>query len=334
MKNNTAVKIGILIVLFLAFTGAEKLWDEFNNIKVYNNPGIYLANGDTISNRTAGTIDMSGSMLRVKGVISDTSITPDRVWYVSPGFTLNTYRKTSPTISSAITNIDSGVIYVYPGIYAEKITAKSRVTIIGASKDRVKIQRTDDTCVVFANGVSNFGMSNMTIQNIYSSGIDSMRNAIKLYKCNNSDSTAVPTLLFDNLRIISTDDEDVSAILADSSKAIFTNCYIKAAGDYSGCVRLRAGSRIRIYNSQIINISATPFSGIFGSEDTRGNITVALCDIYTNNVSYGAIFAAWSSDFKVRIYNNIADGPFSGGSNATVTYLVSSNIYDADFYIP
>lgn len=272
-------------------------------------------------------------MLKVKGVLSDTVLTPSRVWEVSPGFTFNSYRRTSPTIQQAITAIDSGVIYVYPGIYSERITGKSRVLIMGASRDRVKLQRTDDSCVVYANGVSNFGISNMTIQNLYSSNLGVQKNVIKLYQCNNTDSTSAPTLIFDNLYMSTQEnDQNVAVVYLDSSKAEFRNCYmtISASSGMSACIWQINGAKVSATRSKFKNLVDAPLTGIFMGEDDRCRLWAGYNEMQINGSS-GSIIMGFSDAYHIRAYYNVSDYAFTGGS---AILLMSNNTYDADFYIP
>ena len=157
------------ILLTICLLGASDIIikETFDQIKIRKNPAITLPNGDTISNPSSGLITTIG-VIHAPSFITDTSCLPSHTWYVSPTYTFSKYRKLSPSIKMALDSLgtDSATIYVYDGIYTDLITAHTNVAIIGNSQDRTIISRSD-TNVIFANGIKNFSLSNMTIQNAY-----------------------------------------------------------------------------------------------------------------------------------------------------------------------
>lgn len=354
MNKQLKVKhlVGAFLILFLAlaFVGTIAITDysgagpiNFDGIKFNRNvgfPSITFSNGDSASSRTSGRVDFY-TTLKVKSIISDTTEQPSNLWRVSPAFTYNKFHKLAPTIKMAcdsISSTDSNIIYVYEGYYSEVITLRSKMSIIGADRNKVKVVRTQDSCAIYGYSVNNVSISNMTIIN-KSDTSSTPKATIKLRKCY-QDSTARPTVIFDNLTIQHTPNTSSGApsdygscIYADSSSFIITNSFIhNTQPDMAICVRLAKSSRGHVYNCQLVLPSSGALgSSIFFADDTRPYLYCGYSQLYAASV----IFGASSANFKVRLYYLLSDIALSGGSNGTVTYLVNAgNNADADFYLP
>jgi hypothetical protein len=89
-QNNLAV---FILIMFLGATS----WSEFETIKLRDEPGITLSSGDTISNRSAGYIDMRNSIIRTK------KIEPDSSTVVIVGPESNEYSQDSAGVEAAMT---------------------------------------------------------------------------------------------------------------------------------------------------------------------------------------------------------------------------------------
>lgn len=72
MKSTFFKSKTFLFILFVLFTGAATtVYTTFDGIRIKKNPAIILPNGDTISNYSAGLVDMKGSKVTAKAYVSD-----------------------------------------------------------------------------------------------------------------------------------------------------------------------------------------------------------------------------------------------------------------------
>jgi hypothetical protein len=314
----------------LLFIGANNLYQTvFQSIKVTSNPGIVFANGDSLSNRNAGKLT-TGSMFYAAGFRPDTNNIPSHTWYVSDSLKFSYYYRTSSTIQAAINAIDSGTIYIGPGVYNEKVTLKSKVTLKGAGTDRTIITRTDDTCVVFINRATNISISDLTVRNAYSSNITATRNSIKVMKCY-VDTLTVPTIIFTNLVVDAKDANNCYGVYLDSACAQIVNCRISVGNDLCSNIRLANGAQAYIYDNVLQCKATNPDAGILTSDDIRGRA------YFGKNVIMArfAVFNAGTAGFVIRAFHNISDIDFGSVNNGPAVLLVnSSNDYNSNFYIP
>lgn len=322
-----------IAIILIAIIGSGAA-DRFNSIKLTSNPSIYFNNaGDTLSNRTAGTIT-TNSIIKARSFIGDTTNIANNLWQVSPAFTLNSYRKTSPTIQGAITAIDSGTIYIAPGVYSEKLTIKSKVALIGAGVNRTMITTANDSCVVYGTGVTNFTMSNLTISATQTSK-DTTSGII--LRNNYLDSTNKPNIVFDNIAIIVTytsgAGESSFGIIADSSSMTIRNSYIKVSGTGTvaprACIKAKKGSVVIMLHT--IAVSRTGSVGQAGDAafhviDTRCKITYGYCQFSC----YGFFNSGGVTPVSQSYFNMSRTDPDGGFSNMIP---VSNNTYDGNFYI-
>jgi hypothetical protein len=310
-------KIFIFILFLFGFAYYEVQYTDFDAIRFRKNPSIKLSSGDTISNRTPGIIDMSGSSIKVQTIIQDTTIIPRNYWEVSPSYPLSIWRKTSPSISAALTNIDSGVIYVHPGIYTERITAKSNVAIVGDDPSRVIISRID-TAVVYAINCSNFSMKNITI---FSNAGNASSTLIRI-KNSWSDSTENSKIIFDNLVLKLYGSADIYgyAIYSDSASYTLTNSLIygfnQGLEGYEEWINIynKDGSNAYIENCRIINM--VNVSSIVISCDNRCKLFMINSKIY--NQWGGNIFN--SNTAITRLIGNMSNDTLNIGTQVNVIY--------------
>lgn len=326
-SNRLIIFISLLILLLGSTTSTR-----FLSIKLLENPAIFFgeSGGDTVSNRTPGIIEF-GSTIKAKSFIGDTSEIPANTYYVSPSFTNNTYRKLSTTIQGAINALDSGTIYVMPGVYNEKITLKSRISIIGSGVDRTTITYTNDSCAIYGEGITNLLIQNINIS-VTQASKDTV-SAIKL-RSNYKDSTNFSAIVFDNVRITAAYKVGtgvcIYGIIADSTSITVQNSYIKVIANVSSsgaraCLRLSRGSVVTFFNNFLICTSGLllPDDGVIYSVDTRCKLTMDLSRFYTGTFNNGY-------NLTGRYYNNIGNEDYSN-----IVNLIDSpnNIYDTDFYI-
>jgi len=322
----------IIAIILIAILGSGAA-DRFNSIKLTSNPSIYFNNaGDTLSNRTAGTIT-TNSIIKARSFIGDTTNIANNLWQVSPAFTLNSYRKTSPTIQGAITAIDSGTIYIAPGVYSEKITMKSKVALIGAGVNRTMITTANDSCVVYGTGVTNFTMSNLTISATQTS--KDTTSGIILRK-NYLDSTNNPSIVFDNVAILVTytsgAGESSFGIMADSSSMTIRNSRIKVSGTLSAApraaIKAKKGSVVNMFYTTVIVLSGTgaPADSPFHVIDTRCKITFGYSQFYAQGIfNSGGVTPI--AKYYFNMSNTDPDGDFSN------IIPVPNNVYENGFYL-
>lgn len=320
----------LIAIILIAIIGSGAA-DRFNSIKLTSNPSIYFNNaGDTLSNRTAGTIT-TNSIIKAKSFIGDTTNIANNLWQVSPAFTLNTYRKTSPTIQGAITAIDSGTIYIAPGVYSEKITMKSKVALIGSGVNRTMITTANDSCVIYGTGITNFTISDLTISATQTS--KDTTSGIILRK-NYLDSTNNPSIVFDNVAILVTytsgAGESSFGIIADSSSLTIQNSYIKIKGTGTAapraCFKLKKGSVVNIFNVTAISDNGQPADAITHILDMRCKPTFGNSRFYMTG-----LFDSGGLTPRVKYYWNISN------MDETITLAnilsAATNIVDASFFI-
>lgn len=326
----------VLLLIMLAFwLGSNAGQVRFDGIKLTQNPAIILKNDqDSITNRTAGLIEIH-SMLKVKGLITDTAAIAGNQWIVSPSYTLNTYRKTSPTIQGAITNIDSGTIFVAPGVYNEKITLKSRVTLIGAGVDRTTITYANDSCVVYGATIANVLLKDLSIVATQTS-----KDTVTCIKLRRSfvDTTSRPTILFDNVSITNTYVSGAGlctyGIMADSSSFIMKNSYMKVAGksstDDRACLRVQKSCKVTLLRNSMICYANAAADRMLFVVDLRCKFTLGYNQFM---ITSGAVFSDGVGANNIgRFYNNVSNVDITGGG---MVNLISSpnNITDADILL-
>lgn len=326
----TKSNIGWGIIVFLLLIGAAEMQTIFQTIKITGNPGIVFSNtADSISNRTAGTL-VFNSMIKAKGFIADTNTVPLNVAYTSSGFTLNTYRKTSPTVQGAIDMLDSGTVYIGPGVYGERVTLKSKVTLIGAGTNRTIIVRTDDSCVVYGNRISNVQISDLSIKNVYSTDLAASRTGVKIRKAF-TDSLTTPTIVLRNVVIDVKDDDDVYALWLDSACAVVTQSSLTEDGDNCAVIYMQNGSKVYPTDNKLINRTGNPQSSIFYALDTRCRVTFSYNRILTGYV----IFHVSTANMVVRANHNMSDISVTDIDNGAVILAVnSSNSFDINYTFP
>lgn len=318
------------LLIAVAFYFGMEIATIFQDIKLRSNPAIYLPSGDTISNRTAGTIVFGGTV-KAAGFISDTNLIAGNNWQVSPSFTLNTYRKTSPTVQGAIDNIDSGIIYINPGVYNERVTIKSRISLIGYGYERVLFTRTEDSCIIYGTGISKFYMSGISLKCFIET-----TDTASLVRIRNSylDSTNTPSIVFENIFGVITNtgvsDKRCFGLKSDSSMMTIKNSYIRVI-DVTGVgikATIKAGKSSIIYsfNNILVSNEGNPSDAIIYMDDARCKIIIGFCQV---NLTAGSIFNPGETIYG-RIYNTISPESFSGVTNLIAT---PNNIVDANYYI-
>lgn len=330
LQGNTILAVILIIVLFMGST----VWTRFDSVKLTSNPALYFGNAqDTVSNRTAGTLEF-GSIIKAKSFIGDTNLVPGNVWQVAPAFTLNTYRKTSPTIQAAIDAIDSGVISIAPGVYTERITLKSRITLLG-SGERTHIVRSDDTAAVYG-----INLSNVTIKNLRITATQTNTDTVNAVKIRRSytDTTSTPTIVFENVKIeaLFTSGTGVAiyGITADSASFIFRDSYIRVVGEASvgsdrACFNVAKGSVYGLYRNTLVCSSGESVDVIVWARDTRTKLTAGynqyMCTL-------GAVFAQTPGTAPyARYYHNT--GNVAMTDNLTNLITTPYNVSDVNFYI-
>lgn len=325
-KYNKIHLIGALAVvaIYLSFSGNKQGPPEFESIKLRTNPGITMPNNVQISD-TTGKLIING-IIQADGILLDTSSAPTRVWHVSPSFNHNPFQRKSPTISQALTAIDSGVIYVHDGIYTERITGKDNVAIIGDNRDRVIITGNDSN-IVFLDDVEDFSLENMTIRNIGNTP-DVNKTTIALYDCT-QDSILKPKICFKNLSIITDIGESgapttLSGIKAVNSSYWLLNSWVEAhpadgISDNNACLRLDGASHPVIFYSVLK--SGTP-TGVYIA-DTDSRPYIAYCQISAPTASVRSIGTQY-----LKIWSNVMNSGFTN-----VTALIGGNIEDINFEI-
>lgn len=322
-----------IAIILIAIIGSGAA-DRFNSIKLTSNPSIYFNNaGDTLSNRTAGTIT-TNSIIKARSFIGDTTNIANNLWQVSPAFTLNSYRKTSPTIQGAITAIDSGTIYIAPGVYSEKLTIKSKVALVGAGVNRTMITTANDSCVVYGTGVTNFTMSNLTISATQTS--KDTTSGIILRK-NYLDSTNNPSIVFDNIAIIVTHTsgagESSFGIIADSSSMTIKNSRIKVSGTTLSSapragIKTKKGSVVNMFYTTVVVVSGTgeAADSPFHVLDLRCKITFAYSQFYASG-----IFNSGGVEPIAKYYLNVSNTDFD--TDFINIIATPNNVFDTSFYL-
>lgn len=303
---------------------------QFEQISLRQSTAIILPQGDTISNSTAGTIDMSGSDLLASHFIPVSNDTnPGNTYFVSPGFfenvpALRNYQTITSALNAIPTN-DSATIIVFEGTYSEALTAKSDVSIIGVSADKVKITSNSNSTISIS-GISNFELKNLTIENT--------GNAKGACCINIGGTDAVTSNVnFENLVLINSQPASETYIInCNNSPFYMINCFLKAeniGGTCTNLINLTNASKPVIYSCRFINQGATVATNSICINDENTDIIIGYSQNYT-----GGYF----------IYNNIIGGSqptgrsFNNVSNAAdyqFTNLIVSpnNIVDANFII-
>jgi hypothetical protein len=320
--------LGISLLLLLAFTAST----IFDSIKLRQNPSLIFPHGDTLSNRTAGTI-LTGSTIKAKSFISDTMTIPSSTWEVSPNFSYNAYRKISPTIQQAINGITTGVIIIHSGTYIEKLTIKSDISLIGVAKEKVLILTEDDTCCIYGTGITRFSMRDLSV----SLSTDIENDTASAIRIRNSylDSTNTPTIKFYNVAVttsnISASNIFLYGFKIDSTAMQVEFCSVETVnstdGEDNADFKLRKSSRAYVYNCQLMVPTTVVTSGIFTMMDSRCRITVADCRMRNAGIMISPLGVTTAIG---RIWNNISNGAYTD-----ITNLIGSpnNITDIDFYI-
>lgn len=316
--------IVITALLILGFTTQT----IFENITLRKNPAIIFSHpGDSMSNTTSGTIETSNSIFKAKYFVSVLKTIPGNYWIVAPELYTNSDLKFTSTIDSAITAIDSGVVFVFKGVY-RKITGKDNVTVIGIDPSQVFISSADDSSLVYVSNKKNFGLKNLTVQSTgATSGIG--KPLVNLLNCY-TDTTQTPKIIFDNVNILGSNNAKIYGIKADSSSFIIRNSYIRVLNSVNSNSRasifLRKGSVALVSGNKLITDAGEPADRIFEFEDTRCKPTVYNNQMY---VTSGALMIE-GVDVKAKFYYNICNETFSGFTNLIGTPY---NISDGDFYI-
>lgn len=317
----------LLIALFIVGAGSD-ITTDFMVVKAQR--FIMKNTADSIYSVASGKIGING-MVFTKGVISDTMGIPANAWQVDPSFKLNTYRKTSPTIMGAVNAIDSGVVFVLPGTYNERITAKTNVSIIGVSPDKVRITRTADTACVYGYAVSNFSLKNISIIN----GNTSTKGyfvGIKLYRCFTDSATITatsPRVTLDNLKIYAlpttSSDDSAACISADSSSFSISNSYlcIGRGNAFYGTVNT---------NIKLNNMSHPVISDCFFDFSILGHPAIKVVSdncrpvIHDNRANYSLVYCNAST--TLRTWNNMSS---TANTNVDEWLSTNNNIVDASF---
>jgi len=326
LQGNTILAVFLIIILFMGST----VWTRFDSVKLTSNPALYFGNAqDTVSNRTAGTLEF-GSTIKAKSFIGDTNLIPGNVWQVAPAFTLNTYRKTSPTIQAAIDAIDSGVISIAPGVYTERITLKSRITLLG-SGERTHIVRSDDTSAVYG-----INLSKVTIKNLRITATQTNTDTVVAIKIRNSytDSTSSPTIVFENLRVealfTSGTGASIYGISADSASFTLTNSYVRVVGEIAivserACFNIKKSCVYGLYRNTLICDAGAGADCIVWVRDTRSKLTAGY-----NQFRASGVFSQNSAAYA-RLYHNTGNGIMTDNLLNLIT--TPYNISDINFYI-
>jgi hypothetical protein len=323
-------KISLFVLIGLLILGFANS-DTIDYLRVSKRLNIGTSTDSLVASN--GTIT-SNSSWKIKSLITDTTTISSNVWVVSPAFTFNKYRKTSPSVKTVIDSLgsDSALIYVNPGTYTDRITAKTNVTIIGSSKEKVFFSRTGDSTVVYGYNVTNFNLSNVTI--IHSTTASGEASGIKLYRCF-SDSTALPKIRFDELRIwvIDNSSDTVAGILADSSSFKLTNSFIyvdnqSGAGNdrITGCVRVRNYSH-PIVQYCILDATGDKSGALYSCVRVS---TVDCRPIISYNQGVGDRFITAGDVTTMRSSFNISN---SASVNLDNWFSTTYNIIDANFII-
>ena len=306
---------------------------RFDKIKVRKNPGIYLSEGDTITNSAQGVIDFSGADILAGRFIGGAAFYQANTYYVSPSFTDNTAARTYSTISAALAVIgaeETATILVYEGTYSEAITAKSNVSIIGVDNKKVIITSPELKTVDVDNKV-NFELKNLTIENT-----DTETGSYCLYVTGGPD-TDVPNLNFIDLILRKTfaADNSSNAVYCYATSFLMQGCYLYILGNGPG------GNNVSLvlldeYANPIfdrckfkIANSVSGDSTIYTDDDSNTDFTIGNCQNYSNGYF---INCASSSGATVngRSFFNISNvGDYNFGN------LIddSNNIVDSDFII-
>lgn len=322
----------VLLVVSLLLLLAVTTSTIFDSIKLRKNPSLIFPNGDTISNRTAGTIT-TGSTIQAKSFISDTMTIPSSTWEVSPNFSYNAFRKISPTIQQAINGITTGVILIHPGTYQERITIKSNISLVGLVKEKVIILGEDDSCCVYGTGITGFTMRDLSISLVSETENDTA-TGIRI-RNSYTDSTNTPTIKFNNIAVtvqnIAASNIYLYGMRIDSTAIQVENCSVETQnatdGDDNAAFKLKKSSRIYVYNSQLMVTTTIATGGIFTIMDSRCRVTLADCRMRNAGILISPFGVTTAFG---RIWNNISNGAYTD-----ITNLIGSpnNITDNDFYI-
>lgn len=350
MKNKLKY---ILIFLSIFLLGAAFGLIEFDRIKIRQNPAITLPKGDVISNDTAGTIKMNTSKIKIKSLalLNYDSITntqagridfgnadiyakrlvptnnayPSNTYFVSPNYTNDASLHNYSTISGALAAMSSGTIYVFEGTYNEKLTGKANVTIIGAGSSKTIIT-SGDSSTVYLNGITNFVLMEMTIEN---SSNQSSSKCIGVYECY---TTTSPNIVFSNVVVRRTEEANgiSNAIYCDSASIALFNSFIHvtAAGT--------AGTQLLFlanHSNPVIDFCKFKIPGGSANDNSifLNDNTVDLTIGHSQNECGGEfIYVSGGSPTSGRSYRN-----FSNVSDLDFTNLITThdNIVDANFIV-